>query len=151
MWEWYAQKVRGSKCESTIWVMIQQKLRFEHKTRMNGNHIIKILKLYRIVFFSHKLWFFMDHFCHEFFYVWHFLLLHCGLHSLKVLHKKWCSPHYVSIIRKEMIEIFNEPKKKDVIFSSMFFPMFFFWLKNCFDSLIKIDASHHYYITKSTW
>jgi hypothetical protein len=51
-----------------------------------------------------------------------------------------------------MIERFTKPKKKDVIFSSMFFPMYLsFWLKNCFDRLIKIDASHHYYIAKSIW
>jgi hypothetical protein len=37
-------------------------------------------------------------------------------------------------------------KKKDVIFSSMFFMDIFFWLKNyfnmCFDHLIKFYASH---------
>jgi len=43
-------------------------------------------------------------------------------------------------------------KKKDVLFSSMFF---FLWLKFyfdvCLDHLIKFYASHHYYILETIW
>jgi hypothetical protein len=42
---------------------------FEHKTRMNVDHRNKILKLFRIVFFLHRLWLFM-----EFFFVMSLLL-----------------------------------------------------------------------------
>jgi hypothetical protein len=57
-----------------------------------------------------------------------FVLCH-DLHSLKVLHTKWCSPHYVCIMSKEMIERINAPKKeRNIIFFNVF-PMFFlFWL-----------------------
>ncbi len=34
----------------------------------------------------------------------HFIFLYRDLHSFKVLHTKWCSPHYVCVMWKEMIE-----------------------------------------------
>jgi hypothetical protein len=75
---------------------------------------------------------------------WHPLVLHCSLHSFKVLHNKWCSPHF--IMWNKTIERINEPKKKGCIISSMFFMYIFFWLKTyfhmCFDHLIKFYASH---------
>ncbi len=59
----------------------------------------------------------------------HFLLLHCGLHSLKVLHNKWCSLHYVWVTWKEAIERFSEPKKdgSDIVINVLMY--FFFWLR----------------------
>jgi len=142
MWKWYAQKIIGNKCERTIRVMIQWKLCFEHKTRMNGDHIIKILKLYRIVFSSHKLWFFMDHFCHEFF------MFNIFFSFIVVCTQLRCyitsDVHFIMEALYEK-KRFSESKKKDVLFSSMFFPMYLsFWPNFFFDSLIKIDASHHY-------
>jgi hypothetical protein len=81
-----------------------------------------------------------------------YIFFHCGLHSLEVLHNKWCPPHYVCIMWKETIERINEPKrKKNVLFPSMFFLCFFLGPKKyfeiCFDNLINFCASHHYYIT----
>jgi len=50
-----------------------------------------------IIFLSDKLWFTMQHFYHEFICLdmFFFPLLYCNLHSLKVLHNKWCSPHFI--------------------------------------------------------
>ncbi len=62
-----------------------------------------------------------------------FLLCH-DLHSFKVLHTKWCSPYYVCIMRGEMIEIINVPKKKWSLIVLNVLPMFFyfdFFLKFC--------------------
>jgi hypothetical protein len=57
-----------------------------------------------------------------------FLLCH-NLHSFKVLHTKWCSPHYVCIMWIEMIEKFNAPKNEQSIIFLNVLPMFFlFWL-----------------------
>jgi hypothetical protein len=58
------------------------------------------------VFLSRRLWFFMKLFWSKVFYLWIYtfiFLFHCGLHSLKVLHKKWCSSHYVCIMWKDTI------------------------------------------------
>jgi hypothetical protein len=73
-----------------------------------------------------------------------FLLCH-DLHSFKVFHTKWCSPHYVCIMWKEIIERINAPKKEwSIIFLnvlpmfSLFCLIFFFHL--CFDNLIKFYA-----------
>jgi hypothetical protein len=67
-----------------------------------------------IVFLSSMLWFVMKFFLSWvfFIYVWacaYFLFPHCGLHSLIMLHNKWCSLHL--IMWNKMIEKFNEPKK----------------------------------------
>ncbi len=128
----YAQRARGKKCESMPWVWFNDPMKimcFEHKTRM-VDHRIKILKKIN-----------------------YFFLLHCDLHSLKVLHNKWCSSHYLCIPWKETIKRFSEPKKEGYnILLNVLLVYFSFWLKNyfdmCFDHLIKIYVSHdHYYST----
>jgi hypothetical protein len=61
-------------------------MHFKHNMRTKVNHRIKNLT---IVFLSSRLWFVMEHFLSWFFYAWectYFLLLHCGVHLLKVLH-----------------------------------------------------------------
>jgi hypothetical protein len=105
------------------------------------NHILKILELCRIVFLSHKLWFFMEHFFCNFFYCWactYFLSFDCDLHLIKVLHNKWYSLHHVCIMGKTLIEKISGPKREVVLFSLMFFQCIFF-LK-----IILICASRKY-------
>jgi hypothetical protein len=101
---------------------------FEHKTRMKVDHRIKILKLCRIDFFTNKFVIFYEAFLSWIFYVWastHFLFFHYGLHLLKMLHNKWCSPHYVCIMWKEKIERFNEPQKERCNILLIVLPMYF--------------------------
>ncbi len=93
------------------------------------------------------------------FFVWtctHFLLYHYSLDSLKVLDNKWCWFHYVWIMWNFFFERFSKPKKEGCNSPLDVLPMyFFFWLKTyfdmCFDNLIKIYASHHYYIAQVIW
>jgi hypothetical protein len=106
--------------------------------------------------FSHKLWFFMEHFlswvflCLNFGHA-HFFPLHYDLHSFKALHNKWCSFIMCAICEKKWLKDVMNQINKDVIifqcFSYVFF-FFFFGLEKyfdlCFDNLIKIYASHHY-------
>jgi len=123
------------------------------KKKKKVDHKIKILKLSRIVIFTqivifHGAFFVMNFLCLS---MHMFSFLHYGLHSrTKVLHNKWCLVHYVCIMWKETIEIFSEPKNEECNILFNVFPMFFFWLKTCldmcFDNLIKIYVSHHYYI-----
>jgi hypothetical protein len=61
------------------------KMCFEHKTRMKADCKINVV---RIGYLSYKLWLIMEHLLS-----WIFLCL--GMHSLKVLHNEWYSPHYV--------------------------------------------------------
>jgi hypothetical protein len=99
-------------------------IRFECKTRIKVDHRMMIMKLCKIVFFLNKLWFFIEHFCHEFsrFGLTHILFFfRCVLHSLKVLHNKWYSHHYVCIMWKELLKDLMNQKRKDVIISLMFF------------------------------
>jgi hypothetical protein len=89
-----------------------------------------------------------------FFHCLHVIFMPCNfsaswwykLNVLKALNIKWCSPHYVCIMWKEMIEIINEPKKERCITFLNVFPMFWnFWLQNyfdmCFDNLVTCITS----------
>jgi len=109
------------------------KMFFEHKKRMKVHQIIKYVK---IVFSSWSCDFWWSIFCHEFSTFGHahfFFLLHCGLHSFKVLHNKWCSFHYVCMMWKEMTEkISGLEKEKCIIFFNVLLK-FFFGINNYFD------------------
>jgi hypothetical protein len=61
-----------------------------------------------------------------------FSLLHCGLHSFKMLHNKWCSPHYVCIMWKETITKLVNQKMKDVYFPQHFSYVVSILAKNLF-------------------
>ncbi len=65
-----------------------------------------------------------------------------------MLHNKWCSSHYVSLCEKKWLKTLVDQKRKDVLFSSMFFIWVSFLLKKhfylCFDNVIKFCVSHHY-------
>jgi hypothetical protein len=91
---------------------------------------LKILESCRIVFSTCKLSFLMEYFLSKVSNVWactYFFMFHCGLHSFRVLHNKWCSSHYMCIIWKEIIKKICEPKKeKCTIVLNVFF---FFGLK----------------------
>jgi len=54
-----------------------------------------------------------------------------------------------ALCEKKRLKYLVNQKRKSVIFSSMFFLCICFWLKACldmcFDNLIKIYVSHHYY------
>jgi hypothetical protein len=105
-------------------VVIQWKMCFNTKQEWRLTIKLKILELCRIVFLSCRLWFLIKTFFVMSFLslaFTYFLLFHCVLHSLKVLHNKWCSDHYVCIMWKQTIEKFSGPERKDVLFSSMFF------------------------------
>jgi len=85
---------------------------------------------------------------------WNFIALLChDLHSFKVLHTKWCSPHYECVMWKEIIERITAPKNEWSIIFLNVLPMFFFILTNSFvfDHLINFYASHHYYTTHVLW
>ncbi len=73
-----------------------------------------------------------------------FLLCH-DLDSFKVLHTKWCSPYYVCIMWKEMIEIINAPKKEQNIIFFNILVVFFFLLLLFFNLCFEIWLSfmHH--------
>jgi hypothetical protein len=46
MFELYAQKSRGCKCESMLWVGDDpMQMSFEHKTKMKVDHITKNIKI----------------------------------------------------------------------------------------------------------
>jgi hypothetical protein len=113
----------------------------KHKTKVKVDLKLKILKLCFYQVYYDLWWIF---FFHElFFNVWacaYFLFPHCGLHSLIVLHNKWCSLHL--IMWNKMIEKFNEPKKVGFsILLNVFLMYFSLWHKKfidvCFDNLIK--------------
>ncbi len=90
------------------------KMCFKHKTKMIVDHEFKILKLCRIMFLSHRLWFYMKFFCHEFsmFGHAHIIVFIIVVYThLKVLHK-WFSSHYVWLCEKKTIENIKEPKKE---------------------------------------
>jgi hypothetical protein len=117
------------------------KMCFEHKIRLKVDCIIKDII---ILFLSCKLSYFMKHFCCDFLKFWaciYIFLLHCSLHSFKVLHNKWCPSHYVCIMWKQMNEIISELKKL-----KMHYFLCIFYLKTyfdmCFDNLIKFYVSH---------
>ncbi len=80
-----------------------------------------------------------------------FCLHHCGFHSFKVLHDKWCSLHYVYIMWEEIIETINRPKKKMYYFPKFFSLWFFFWLKNILICvlIIWLNFMHHIIVTYS--
>jgi hypothetical protein len=74
-----------------------------------------------------------------------FILLRCDLHLLKVLNTKWCSPHYVCIMWKELLKELMNQKRKDVLFSSMLFLCFknfgYKIIMTCYDNWIKCIIS----------
>jgi hypothetical protein len=104
---------------------------FECKTRRKVYHIMKTIKLSIFVFFSNKLWFLMEHFIMNFLGLGlhTFIFPSLCLHSLKVLHNKWHSCHYVCIMWKYLLKDLVHQKRKDVIFSLMFF-IYIFLAKN---------------------
>jgi len=97
-------------------------------------------------------------FCHEFSMFEHahffFSLIvvfnHLSCYTTSDVHFIMCA-----LCEKKWLKELMDPKKKDVLFSSMFFLCFFFWLKKyfdmCFDNLINFYASHHYCIAQSLW
>jgi hypothetical protein len=113
--------------------------------------------------FSHKLWFLMEHFLSQVFLClnfghahFFFVFLHYDLHSFKALHNKWHSLIMCAICEKKWLKDLMNQIKKDVICYSMFFLcILFFGVRKyfdlCFDNLINIYASHHYYITQAIW
>jgi hypothetical protein len=106
----------------------------------------KILEFCRIMLKSCRLWFFIEHFFVTIFLHLNMhicIFLHCGLHSLQVLHNKWCSFHYVCITWKNTIENFNRPKRKDVLFSLIFFICFFSSFFFLCDLIIWLSFVHH--------
>jgi len=103
--------------------MIQWKRVSSTKQRIKVNHKIKDIK---IVF----LWFLTKHFCYEISMFEHaqFFFLHYGLHSLQVLHNKWCSPYYMCIMWKETIERTNQPiEERWTILLNVI--VYFYWIK----------------------
>jgi hypothetical protein len=68
------------------------KICFEHKTRMKVDYKIKVV---RIGFLSYKLWLIMEHLLQWIFLCSGMHTFSFYLHSHKVLHNKWYSPHYV--------------------------------------------------------
>ncbi len=123
MCEFHAQRANKRKCENKFGNN-PMKMCCKHKIRMKIGHRIKDIIKNLIVFLLRKLWFLMEFFCHVFLMFKHanvFFFFHCDLHSLKVLHKNWCSYDYVCIMwKKKMIEKISGPKKK-VLLSLMFF------------------------------
>jgi hypothetical protein len=96
MWELYALRTRGNKCENMLWIWQWfNKNVFKHKTRLQVDN--KIKNIVNLCFYHVDCNFFWSSFWHEFFSLKHahFFLLHYGLQSLKMLHNTWHSPHYV--------------------------------------------------------
>ncbi len=83
-----------------------------------------------------------------------FFLLHYDLHLLKVLNTKWCSPHYACIMWKEQLKELMDPKKKKLLFSSMFFlcfKIFGYRIIFIYVLIIWVNTSHLYYIVHVLW
>jgi len=139
MWELYKQRGRNVKvCYE--FGNDSMKMCFKYKTRMKVDHTIKKM---RIVLLSCTCDFWRIIFCHEFFIIFEhahiFLIFYYYLNSLKVLHNKWCSPHYVYIMWTEMIKLIKVPKKERFIILNVF-PVYFFGLKN----LLGLHVASHY-------
>jgi hypothetical protein len=103
------------------------KMCFKHRTKMKVDHELKILKLCRIVFLSHRLWCFMNFFGHEFSMFGHahiFVFIIVVYTHLKMLHK-WFSSRYVWLCEKKLLKILRNQKKKNVVFSLVVFKFFF--------------------------
>ncbi len=80
-----------------------------------------------------------------------FFLFQFDLHSFKLLHK-WCSPHYVWITWKELIERISGLQKEIhiILFNVLYiYTILIFFLKMCFDHLLKFCVSYCYYITQA--
>ncbi len=83
MWKLYVKRAGGSKCESyNEFGSNPMKMFLKQKTKMKVDHTKKM----KILILPHRLWKLMQDILSWAFYVWpctHFLLLHCGLQSLK--------------------------------------------------------------------
>jgi hypothetical protein len=97
---------------------------FEHKTRMKVDHKIKILKLCIIEFFTNKFVIFYETFLSQILYVWacmHFLFFIVACTRLKCYITN--DVHFImcALCEKKKLKDLVNQKRKDVIFSSMFF------------------------------
>jgi hypothetical protein len=113
MWKLHGQLTRNQKwkCFMSL-VMIQWKCVLNTKQEWRLTIKLKNYNGVKLCFYHVDCGFLHIIYCYEFFNLWAYFFfssLHCGLHSLKVLHNKWCSPHYVCIMRKYMIDKIIEP------------------------------------------
>jgi len=83
-----------------------------------------------------------------------FFLFQFDLHSFNLLHK-WCSPHYVWIMWKELIERISGLQKEvciilfNVLYIYIYRYNFDFFTKMYFDHLLKFCVSYCYYIAQA--
>jgi hypothetical protein len=127
---------------------------FKHEIIMKIDDRIMMLKLCKIVYFSHHC---DGTFCHEFFmfghaHIFFFFIVVC-------IHLTCYTTSDVHLIiyvlyEKKQLKISVKQRMKVIIFSSMFFLCIFLviiYFDMIFYNLIKIYASHHSYITQAIW
>jgi hypothetical protein len=108
MWESYALRARGNKCESMLWIwQWSNKNVFKHKTRLHVNN--KIKNIVNLCFYHVDCDFLWSSFWHEFFcfkmHIFFSFIMVCS-------HLKCYTTHGIRLIMwKETIERINEPNK----------------------------------------
>jgi hypothetical protein len=86
------------------------KMIYKHNTKLKGDSKTKNIE---IVILSHIFWFSMEHFLWGILWAFtNFILPHCNLQLVKVLHKKSCSPFYVCIMGKSLSILYQTMCKK---------------------------------------
>jgi hypothetical protein len=118
---------------------------------------LQILKLYKIMFLSHRLWFLVEIFLSWIFYVWRCTILFSFIMIFTYLRCYITNDVDLvicALCEKEWLKTLMDQKRKDILFSSMFFLCIFLvkiYFHMHFDHLIKFCESYHYYIAQVIW